>query len=326
MEMPMTETARPSPRQELGSATGMRLLAFLMRALPRVAVYTFAWIPVLWYYVVRPEGRLSSAVYQKRLGLEHGSLRRFLFGLRQARELSLVILDNMYLGLFGPAEFKLERLGTQRFHEALEEGRGLVLLAAHAGNWHLATTFLHNTRRTVHLVTAEARHPELKRQMDTAKRHFGQLVMHDAKGGVGLLVELRAALGRGEVVVMAGDRSEAGNPLAVPFFGQAAHFPTTPFYLALSSGAPVCTALSFRTGMHRYTCYGLGPYRVAASSRANRPAAVERALRTFVGHLEELLRKHPTQWYNFFDFWSGQVTDSKPQKPDTHELLEQAPQ
>jgi predicted LPLAT superfamily acyltransferase len=314
MDSPSNEEATPSSPQGFGSAAGMRLLAFLMRVAPRFVVYAFALVPVLWYYVTRPEGRFSSKIYQRRLGLRYGPLRRFLFGLRQARELSRVILDNMYLGLLGPGCFRLERLGTQRFHEALEEGRGLVLLAAHVGNWHLAATFLHNTGRTVHLVTAEVRHPEVQRQMDLAKGRSSHLVIHDARGGVGLLVELRAALGRGEVVIMAGDRAEAGSPIAVPFLGQEALFPTTPFHLALATGAPVCTALSFRTGLHRYVCYGLGPYRVVANGRADRQAAVERALRTFVGHLEELLRRHPTQWYNFFDFWSDKISEPRAQR------------
>lgn len=314
MDSPSTEEVTSSSRQGFGSAAGMRLLAFLMRVAPRFVVYAFALVPVFWYYVVRPEGRSSSKIYQRRLGLRHGPLRRFLFGLGQARELSRVILDNMYLSLLGPGGFQLERLGTQRFHDALEEGRGLVLLAAHAGNWHLASTFLHNTRRTVHLVTAEVRHPEVRRQMDLAKERSSHLVVHDATGGVGLLIDLRAALGRGEVVIMAGDRAESGNPMAVPFLGQEALFPTTPFHLALATGAPICTALSFRTGMHRYTCYGLGPYRVVALDRADRRTAVERALRTFVNHLEELLRRHPTQWYNFFDFWSDKISEPREQR------------
>lgn len=282
----------------------MRFLGLLMRVAPRFVVYLFALVPVVWYYLTKLEGRTSSSLYQRHLGLGYSGMRRFFFGLRQATQFSRVILDNMYLGLFGPGRFKLTRLGTQKFLDALEEGRGLVLIAAHAGNWHLATTFLHNTQRTVHLVTAEARHSEVQRQMDTAKQRSNHLVLHDANQGLGLLIELRAALGRGEVVVMAGDRADAGSPIAVPFLGSPALFPTTPFHLAMASGAPVCTALSFRTGMHRYTCYGLGPYRIAAGGRADRDSAVVRAVTTFANHLEELVLKYPTQWYNFYDFWA----------------------
>ena len=142
-----TDTERPQhgppeKNRPIGSSLGMKFLAFLLRALPAGAAYLFARIPVTWYYLKRPEGRTSAAILHERLGLEGGRWARFRLGFRQALAFSRIILDNMYLGIFGLGRFHIEEYGTEIFKRALQQGRGLVLLSAHMGNWHLAVNFL----------------------------------------------------------------------------------------------------------------------------------------------------------------------------------------
>ncbi len=289
--------AEGPPAQEVGSKAGMKLLAFVMRFFPRPVVYWVALVPVIWYYLFRPEGRRSSALYQHRIGLAHGPIGRFLFGLGQARSFSQVILDNMYLGMFGPDRFNLSLIGTEIFLDALSHGKGLILLSAHVGNWHLALNFLSNTRTRVHLVTDEARQNEVRRQMDLAKEDADHLVVHNLSRGMDLIFELRTFLNRGEVVILGADRVTGDRNTTVTFFNGQAAFPTTAYSLAKISGAPICTAFSFRTGMQRYTCYGVGPFWVKTNED------IKRTVQTFARSLETHLGKFPRQWFNFFDFW-----------------------
>ncbi len=292
------------PLRDIGSSLGMKLLAVLMRIFPLPIVYWTAMVPVIWYYLRRPEGRLSSATYQRMLGLNYGPVRRFLFGLSQARAFSHVILDNMYLGMFGPERFQLKSIGIEVFLQALDQKKGLILVSAHVGNWHLAVNFLNNTNRSVHLVIDDVRQTEVQRQMDAAKASAGHLFVHDANKGPELVFELRAALNRGEVVILDGDRAVSSRRIKVPFLGGQAWFPTTAFSIAAATGAPVCAALVFRTGNQHYECYGIGPLNdVPLNGSANRRSQAEMMARRFAGHLETYVRRFPKQWFNFFDFW-----------------------
>lgn len=302
---PRRPKSKTTENKDFGSPTGMKILAFLMRILPLRFVYAVAMIPVIWYYVTKPQGRSSSRIYQKMLGLTHGPLRSFFFGLAQARAFSHVILDNMYLGLFGADRFHIEESGTEIFRGALSSGKGLILLSAHVGNWHLAINFLGNTRTKVHLVTDELRHKEVQRQMDRAKESSDHLVIHNQVSDPGLIFELRHALSRGEVVILAGDRATAkGRRTLIPFLAGNAWFPTNPFALAEATGAPVCTALTFRKGMQRYVCYGIGPFNPDdLNPTTNKSQRAENMARHFARDLEEHLRKFPEQWFNFYNFW-----------------------
>ena len=49
-----------------------------------------------------------------------------------------------------------------------------------------------------------------------------------------------------------------------------------------------------------------GRYRVVVDSPVwVAPGGEDGALRTVVGTLEGAVRRHPTQWFNFFDVWEG---------------------
>jgi predicted LPLAT superfamily acyltransferase len=272
----------------------MKLMEAFVRALPRSLVYAFAMFPVVWYFVIRSEGRCSSNGYQTRLGRAEGKITRFLFGLGQARAFSQIILDNMYLGIKGPDKFHLHEYGTEVLRECLNRGKGLILLSAHVGNWHLAVNFLGYTDTRVHLVIDDVREAEVKRQMDRAKEKSAHLTVHDARRGLDLVFELKSALSRGEIVILAGDRVTTGRKKRASFLGAEAWFPTSAFTLARLTGAPVCTALCFRTGMQRYDCTAIGPFEGDSE---------EEMLRQFSIHLEAHLKHFPKQWFNFFDFW-----------------------
>ena len=111
-------------------------------------------------------------------------------------------------------------------------------------------------------------------------------------------LELVGALRRGEIVALHGDRAlgNAGDVL-VPFFGHLAPFPVGPFRLARAAGVPVVPSFCLLDADHRYQIFLRAPLPVPAGGE-------EEALRAWVAGLEEVVRSHPTQWFNFFDIWS----------------------
>lgn len=289
--------------RRIGSPTGMKIFGWMIKWVPRVLMYFFALIPVVYYFLKRGEVRRSSPIYQRNLGLRHGKWRTLRFGFRQAAVYSRIILDNMYLGAFGPERFEIEYEGTERFMDALARGRGLILLSAHLGNWHLAINFLGRTGTRAHLVTEDVRSPEVRRHMDAAKEKAIHLTIHDAREGMNLVFTLKEALRNGDVVVLSGDRVHGGRNVRARFLGKEASFPLLGFALSRAAGAPICMGMAFSTGMQRYDFYGIGPINDEITEKLPAREEHSRLARIFADQLEKHLRRFPLQWFNFYDFW-----------------------
>jgi lauroyl/myristoyl acyltransferase len=172
---------------------------------------------------------------------------------------------------------------------------GAVSLSAHVGSWELAGRLLATqSGRPTHVVVSGEEAPELLPWV----RRNGDGLHFVPRSSPTISLELVAALRRGEIVALHGDRAlgNAGDVL-VPFFGHPAPFPIGPFRLARAAGVPVVAAFCLLDADRRYRVLLRAPIPVPAGGE-------EAALRTWVLGLEEVVRLHPTQWFNFFDVWS----------------------
>jgi lauroyl/myristoyl acyltransferase len=185
--------------------------------------------------------------------------------------------------------------GHEHLDAAMAERRGLILLTAHLGNWELAGRLLaRRFARPVHVVVAAEPDPGVERFLRGGEGPVRFVTRDHPAASVTLL----AALRRDEVVAMQGDRALGSRgDLAVPFFGAPALFPRGPFVLARAAGAPLVSAFCVLGADRRYTITLGTPVRVGPDGEAA-------ALAAWVRVLEEQVRRHPEQWFNFFDLWS----------------------
>jgi lauroyl/myristoyl acyltransferase len=197
-----------------------------------------------------------------------------------------------------PAAWLADRMVGRRsgvdWLDALDAGA--ISLSAHIGSWELAGRLLaQRSQRPTHVVVSEAEAPELLPWV----RRDGEGVRFVPRASPTVSLELVAALRRGEIVALQGDRAlgNAGD-VAVPFFGEPAPFPVGPFRLARATGVPIVPAFCLLDADLRYRVVVHEPRRVAAGGE-------EAALHAWVAELEAVVRAHPTQWFNFFDVWSA---------------------
>jgi KDO2-lipid IV(A) lauroyltransferase len=196
-------------------------------------------------------------------------------------------------------EARLDRLVARREGDAhllaAAEGRGLVLLTAHVGNWELGGRLLAaRLGRPTHVVVAAEADPGVERFLrgGPSPVHFVR------RGDPTAALPLVAALRRNEVVAMQGDRALGTRGDAhVEFFGAPAAFPLGPFVLARAAGTSVVPAFCLLE-RDRYTVV-VAP---AIPVSAGRETA---ALAAWVRVLEGIVRRAPEQWFNFFDVWSA---------------------
>ncbi len=120
---------------------------------------------------------------------------------------------------------------------------GFISPSAHVGNWELAGRLLAGrAARTTHVVVAE----EEARELEQWVRRDGNGVRFVTRSRPTISLELVAALRRGEVVAVQGDRAlGTRGDVLIPFFGKPAPFPLGPFLLASAVGVPWCRRSAF---------------------------------------------------------------------------------
>jgi lauroyl/myristoyl acyltransferase len=185
--------------------------------------------------------------------------------------------------------------GMPALTSSMQSGRGVVVLTAHVGNWELAGRLLarHGARPT-HVVVAAEADPAVERFL----RGGDGPVRFVTRTTPTVSLSLVSALRRGEIVALQGDRAlGTRGDLACPFFGAPAAFPVGPFVLARAAGAHVVPAFCLLDADRRYRIVVGEPWGVE-------PGGEAAALGRWVMALEDVVRRHPTQWFNFFDVWS----------------------
>ena len=195
-----------------------------------------------------------------------------------------------------PARLLAAVEGGEHLDRAAADGRGVILMTAHLGNWELAGRLLALGEGTPTLVVVAAEpDADVGRFLRGGPAPVRFVTLGRATAGVSLLGALR----RGELVALQGDRAlGTRGDVRVPFFGAPASFPIGPFVLARAAGAPLVPAFCVLAPDRRYRITLGAPIRVGADGE-------RRALAAWVAVLEAAVRRHPEQWFNFYDVWHG---------------------
>jgi KDO2-lipid IV(A) lauroyltransferase len=191
--------------------------------------------------------------------------------------------------------------GIEGFDATLAEGKGVILLTAHAGNFELGGILLRSRNLKVHAVYKPDHFQAVERLREGMRARGG--VLGIPVDGLGFsTLPLVKLLREGALVGMQGDRDFSLNGVPVPFFGREVPFPRGPWELAAMTGAPIITSFFYTDAERRFHAHFGAPIRVLGG-RGEREASIAAGLRNYVAELEALIRRQPSQWYCFYPFW-----------------------
>lgn len=221
---------------------------------------------------------------------------------RMARNHAYAWVDFFFFGQ-RPAEEALAQFecleGAEHLDRALRDGA--ILLTAHAGNFELGGLLLRQKGLKVHTVYKPDRFGAVEQLRDRVRAQGG--VVGIPVDGVGFsTLPLLKLLREGRTVGMQGDRDFNLTGLPLPFLGREAHFPKGPWELAAMTGAPVIVSFFWSDDRHRFHAVFYEPIHVRGD-RGSRQASIAEGMARYVAILEDLVRRHPDQWYCFYPFW-----------------------
>jgi predicted LPLAT superfamily acyltransferase len=284
-------------------ALGHTIFYWMLRLAGQTGAYLLLW-PVITTYVLgsRKIHRLTLPYLSHRFP-DHGRLARWRDTHRIMLAFGRVLVDRAWLGLRPGAALQGCLEGQDELLALAAEGRGVVVLIAHVGNWQTAMAQITGMQVPINSLMHYQEEAVAKHYFDLRKKEMPFKIIK-SDGFMGGLVEATAALQRGEVVTIMGDRYAGGPATEVEFLGAKVRLPAAAYSLAAATGSPVAVLLAAKTGRRQYSMKLWEVCRPEPSDRENRRRDMQKWAQRFADALEEYLREYPYQWYNFFDFWS----------------------
>ena len=261
-------------------------------------MYGFVAIFVVPFYFAFSKGYKPMYHYfNRRLGWR--PLRAFFGVYHNYCRFSQVILDRFYM--FSGGKFDVEVENYHLYQELADDEPGFMILSAHVGCYELAGYSLVATKKRFN---ALAFGEEAEAIVENRERLFKDTNIRiiPVKDDLSHLFALNDALDNGESVSFPSDRLLGKQrTVTCEFLGAPAQFPMGAFALAAQRDLPVLTVNVMKASAKRYKVY-VNRLRKEGEKRDER---INGYVRQYVGHLEEVLRKYPEQWFNYYEFWDG---------------------
>jgi len=258
---------------------------------------------VTYYILCRPSVRKSSVPYLRRRFPKKRRIMRLIDTYRMFLQTGKILVDRATIDILGPESMNLELHGREKLLKLVEEETGFILLLSHVGCWQVALSALNFLKRPVNLLLGHGTGDLDRHYFEEAEKEFPSRII-DPGSYLGGTLEMLAALNRGEILCMMGDRvfGSQKSYVEIEFLGEKAPFPFSAFRIASAAKVPIVVFFTHKTGTDSYALTVTRIIHLAAglgrSGKDYLPYVAQ-----YVAEIEKYVQLHPYQFFNFYDMW-----------------------
>jgi Kdo2-lipid IVA lauroyltransferase/acyltransferase len=181
-------------------------------------------------------------------------------------------------------------------------GRGFLLVTGHVGNWEMGAVTLRRHDLVPAVVGQAELDPNVQEMRQQLRDRLG-VESIDIGSSMATAFKARRAVEGGRAVALLVDRAYPEDRVIVPFFGRPTPFLRSPALLARFCGCEILPGFFLRHPDGSYFNVWGEPLRADPASSPDDDAV--RIMTRIAADLEGVVRRHPTQWFNFYRFWDG---------------------
>lgn len=263
---------------------------------------------VVPFYMLFGRGfKTSYSFFRRRIG--RGRLRSVFLAYANFFRFGQVIIDRF--AAYAGKKFSIAIDNYEAFAKLASAPGSFMMLSAHVGNYEMGGYNLVSEQKTINAIIFAG---ETETVMENRTIQFGRtnIRMIPIRPDMSHLFAINRALRDGEIVSLPADRCDGSErTVACTFFGQTAHFPMGPFATIQQRRTP---ALAIFVMKESVTGYRIFVRRLALPDESlPKKEFIHQLSQQYAALVEETVRKYPTQWFNFFDFWAetNNETDGK---------------
>ena len=272
-------------------------LVRLLRVLDVRVIYAFAFVFVL--PVVLVVSRSGAVIYR---------FMRYRMGYGRAKSLWKTYVNHCMFAqlvvdrfaMYAGKDFDFKVVGMEHISNLIEGPDSFIMMSSHIGNYELAgyTFKAAKKRLNVLLFSGEKASVMENRNRMFEENNIGMIPVMD---DMSHLFEINRVLSDGEMLGVLSDRMNGSQKsLKRRFLGGDILLPQGPFSIAVMKSVPVVAVDVIKTACKQYTAYITPlPY----ETEATRAVQIDQLSQAYVENMERTVRRYPTQWYNYFEYW-----------------------
>ena len=183
--------------------------------------------------------------------------------------------------------------------DILQEGRGLIIMTAHLGNWELlaGSFFLQGFKGAV--IGRRIYYEPYNRWIVGLRSSVSVQTIYQDDA----VRQVHKHLKAGEIIGLLPDQDrDSVRGIFVDFFGRPAYTSVAPVKFAMASGTPILPAFMVRMPGDRYKLL-LGNLMRPKIEGNDRTASIRKYTEAWMKDFEEVIRRYPEQWGWMHDRW-----------------------
>ena len=188
--------------------------------------------------------------------------------------------------------------GKEQLHKCLSEGKGVILVALHLGNWELGGAILGWLKYPISAIVLEHSNQKVN-EFFRNRRSIYNLKSIPLGMQVKKCFKL---LKNNEMLAIVGDKDYTSNGIPVDFFGKKAILPKGPAVLSLKTGARLLFCIVAREKNDKFTMFFEEPDEYIPTGDFE--SDVEGLMGQYVKVFEKYIKQYPDQWYAFEKIWN----------------------
>lgn len=298
----------PWSRHRLNTGIIFNTTYRLVSLLPRAACYGLGHATTRMAYQLMP--RLTNALIAnvRPMFPDATDAARRKLALKTFRTYAKDVVDFIRGLSLDPAEARAMfghyvRDGRSLIDQLLAQGKGVILLSGHFGNWEIGSVMLRAYDYPLTVIAMQEASEEVNRMRLDFRERLGVDTL-EVRQSMDTALQIRRRLAENRIIAMLADRHVDRDRVAVTFFGRRAFFLKTPALLGYFTGAPLLPCAILREDEGTYSVIPGQP--IFVSREGPRDEALAKATQAFATQLEAWIRQYPHCWYQFYDYWQAQ--------------------
>lgn len=282
-----------------GTPLGYKIFIFFFKYLGLRFAYLNLTYVVLFFVIKCRKERKAIWFYYRQI-LKYSVLKSSLRIYAHFFVFAQTIVDKVAIRYGFSHKFKYTFENADEAIALMSTPQGAIFLGAHIGSWEVGSHIFSKYDKTMNILMVDAEYQRIKNVIEKSGESPGYKIIPINEDSIEAILRVKKALADGEILGIQGDRYiDEKRKKEVEFLGRKADFPEGPFLMASKLRTPVVIYFAMREKMSYNFIFKYVDNKEGLSAKDYQ----EKIFNEYLKLLEEIVKRYPQQWFNFYSFW-----------------------